>query len=1103
MDQYDQVNVPGYNFINVPRKQKFIRKSGGLGAFMKEKLMTSVEITESRTDYLFWINICNPNSTSTDPIVIGVVYVPPAQSNFYSHENFDIFCNDVNDMCIQYDNVLLCGDFNAQTGNLPDYMSQDDFLSQYFDLDGDMTNYIDQKERIKQKGIQLTRNNLDCKKNNHGHQLINLCKNNNMIILNGRSGSNTSGNMTFRNTSVLDYIISTIDCFELIRNFQVKELDSLFSDGHCLLECELLVKNQLKATPQTTGKSGNKINWNESTKSTFNSNLPEDTIAALMYELNSTEMTNFNQATIDSVISKLNKTYIDCSKKTFKKHKFTKSTNTNHKPWYGYQCKLAKKNYNKARRDFHKNPSISNRTHLKDKSKVYKSTMNKHITNYNKRNEQTLRTMNTKNPKAYWKYLKTVQPNKKQTVKPQLETLYNHFKTVSNDPSHNLDESSNLNEQYTDNSNFTLNSPITAPEILKCIQLLKTNKSSGLDDILNEYIKYSQNKLMPLYLKIFNIILDTGIIPTEWSKGAIIPIYKLKGDPSDPENYRPITLLSCLSKLFTSILEKRLSIFLNENNALNQNQAGFRKKFSTLDHIFTLNSIIEIMKHSKKTLYCCFIDFSKAFDSVWRIGLWKKLIDLKINGKFLRLIKNMYDNIKSCISLDNEQSNFFSINCGVRQGENLSPILFSLFLNDIEEYLETKNNNGIQFQNLDINIIIKIIVLLYADDTILLTDNPKNLQKCLDDFVNYCKTWKLKVNIEKTKIMIFGPKKKNVKFHMENTELEQVASYKYLGTIFSKNGKFLNARKHVAQQAQKAMYFLYKCIYNLNLPLDLIFKLFDQTILPILLYSVEIWGYEDNKLLEKIHCNFIRKVLNLKQSTPLYMLYGESGRLPLDIIIKTRMISYWNKIITGNKDKLSYKVYKLMMNTPIFESKWINQIKNTLNEVGRTDIWLNQDQIVYKNVHKLVKSILTDQFQQKWFSNLNNSNKGKNYSVFKSKVDLEKYLLILKKKDHMPLVKLRTGNHHLPVETGRWNNIDISDRKCNLCNLNDVGDELHYVLKCPFFNQNRLIYIKQYFWKRPSTLKFSQLMTSTSPKQLLNLSKFVQSILKYFSDNHR
>ena len=95
------------------------------------------------------------------------------------------------------------------------------------------------------------------------------------------------------------------------------------------------------------------------------------------------------------------------------------------------------------------------------------------------------------------------------------------------------------------------------------------------------------------------------------------------------------------------------------NDILNENQAGFRKNYSTVDHIFVLNSVIELLRYQQKKLFCAYIDFSQAFDNVWRIGLWRKLLHTEVKGKFFRVIYNMYSDIKSCVSVKDERSVFF------------------------------------------------------------------------------------------------------------------------------------------------------------------------------------------------------------------------------------------------------------------------------------------------------------------------------------------------------------------------------------------------------------------------------------------------------------
>ena len=147
------------------------------------------------------------------------------------------------------------------------------------------------------------------------------------------------------------------------------------------------------------------------------------------------------------------------------------------------------------------------------------------------------------------------------------------------------------------------------------------------------------------------------------------------------------------------------------------------------------------MKYEKKKLFCCFVDFSKAFDSVWRIGLWRKLINTHVNGKFLRVLQNMYSDIKSCVTIRGDDSPFFCSNRGVRQGDNISPVMFSLFLNDLEDHLISDRINGIPIECGDelLFFYIRIFILLYADDTVILSDNEEDFQKSLNSFASYCK----------------------------------------------------------------------------------------------------------------------------------------------------------------------------------------------------------------------------------------------------------------------------------------------------------------------------------------------------------------------------
>ena len=719
--------------------------------------------------------------------------------------------------------------------------------------------------------------------------------------------------------------------------------------------------------------------------------------------------------------------------------------------------------------------------------------MNTFINKHKKMQQNKLRKMQKGQPKEYWKFLNSLK-NKKISEMPPLDQLYKYFSNI-----YSSDEETDafvLSDMSPESSNEYLNSPFTLSEIERSILKLKNSKSPGGDEILNEYLKLTKDRMLPVYVSFFNLILDTGYVPDQWLEGKIKPIYKNKGDSLDPNNYRPITLLSCIGKLFTAVLNDRLNTFLDDNHLLSENQAGFRKHYSTSDHIFTLYALMELLKYEKKKLFCCFVDFSKAFDSVWRVGLWRKLLSTHVDGKFLRVLQNMYSNIKSCVTVAGEDSPFFFSNRGVRQGDNISPVLFSLFLNDLENHLIADHAEGVSIEctSETLYYFIKIFVLLYADDTVILADSAEDLQKSLDSFFHYCTEWKLKVNESKTKVVIFGARRIHAySFKIGNSTLEIVDTYKYLGTYFSKSRSFLTARKHIAEQAKKAMHLLLIRTRNLYLPIDLQLKLFDQTILPILTYSCEIWGYENCGLLESIHTQFLRSIIHARKSTPLYMLYGELGRYPINITIKSRMINYWNRIITSKHNKLSFLLYQKLRTTTQINSKWILCIQQILEESGRTDIWISETPNTYYG--SIIKQNLKDQFFQSWCSKLDKSSKGLNYRIFKEDIFLESYFLNLPRNPYLNMAKLRTGNHKFPCERGRWLGIDLSQRKCTLCNLHEIGDEFHYVLKCPFFSEERKRFVDSQYFSNPNILKFKELMNSKDETKLKNLSTFAKILI--------
>ena len=228
-------------------------------------------------------------------------------------------------------------------------------------------------------------------------------------------------------------------------------------------------------------------------------------------------------------------------------------------------------------------------------------------------------------------------------------------------------------------------------------------------------------------------------------------------------------------------------------------------------------------------------------------------------------------------------------------------------------------------------------MLLYADDAVIFATSPESLQSLLRDIETYCTTWGLKINTSKTKVMIFERgRHTRHDFILNNTIIEVVESFKYLGIHFFKNGNWNRTQKRLANHASFALHNLFSLFNQVELPISQKCKLFDTLISSILNYSSEVWGMNEAKDIEPLHTKFCRRILGVKKSTNLVALYGELGRFPLIIARKLRMLKYWQNILNMNNNMLTKNVYILlkndadMNNAYIKESNWASQIKKIL-----------------------------------------------------------------------------------------------------------------------------------------------------------------------------
>ena len=303
-------------------------------------------------------------------------------------------------------------------------------------------------------------------------------------------------------------------------------------------------------------------------------------------------------------------------------------------------------------------------------------------------------------------------------------------------------------------------------------------------------------------------------------------------------------------------------------------------------------------------------------------------------------------------------------------------------------------------------------------------------------------------------------------------------------------------------QANRALFALKTKRNKFRLPIDIYIKLFDNMIMPILLYGCEIWGHENIDMVESFYMKFLKNAIHVQKNTANCMVHGETGTTPISIIIQEKLLIFWHRLVTGDQTKLSNIIYSTQKNlfvTPNeYKSPWLSNIKNILDRCGMTYIWENPNIIENHSFKKAIKLRLIDIYNQNWHAEVMRSNVCLNYRIFKETKILEYYLKNLDLKERINLCKFRCGNTLIPVVTGRFYGLDFEDRVCLLCNKGDIGDEYHYVMACAFFKKERQKFIDVYYWNNPNCIKFGSLFSSNDIKTLCNLSKFTKIISDKF-----
>ena len=1103
-----EIKLDGFISYNSTRKSS---RSGGVCILAKNCLRKGItHIPSPESDDVVAIKFDKYFFRMEFDMYLVCFYISPNASSFakrnpdYTANTFDAL-NTLSHRLLKKGELILCGDANARTGVLPDYISSSNSTST-FDAYNDIGFGVDTSE---------PRNNSDpLTVAPHCQLFLDFVINNQMKILNGRTLGDSRGRRTchkWNGSSSVDYFIASSWVRELVNSLQVHDLNS-YSD-HCPLVLKITTHKPFVAgtcLPEFINSS-TRHKWDcGKSPQLFRDALENPDISAKLSDIvhNSFDDShNSNKQITDNLIKCLQDAADIALKPTRQPKKLS------HKRWFDRQCHHSKRNLNRLA------CRLSRNTKNNALRTTYFTERNKHSRLIKRKKFLFLDNLNKAIEDGHilnWKKFKQLKQENESSPsldKFDLLSFYEYFNSLYKKPNTTFQMNTQSNHsQHPPHNTLILNKIITESEVHGAIKNLKNGKSSSNDQVSNEILQNLNPPAITALTKVFNHSLSSGHYP--WHTSIITPIYKA-GNKFNPDNYRAIAVGSCMGKLFSGILLDRLLLFKELHCPDPKEQLGFKKGAQTNDHILTLKTVID--KYTKKKrvrLYICFVDLRKAFDTVLRDLLLHKISELGISGEFFNVLTDMYNKSIAKIKITNLLSPDIKIERGTEQGHPLSPDLFKIFIQEMSSLFKSSSSN---YPSLNQTIVSH---LLWADDLVLLSLNAKGLQDNLTILNSFCEKMGLEVNTKKTKIMTFCPSKQKPFYEtirLGDRILDHTEKYCYLGITFDQNGTFSAANSQMRAKALRALYGLKNNIVKDSLSYKSRTTLFDTLVKPVLLYGCQVLSphsktmkyltkltddtspinylkYMAQDHYEKFHLKFIKWNLSVHYKSSNIGCWGDTGRYPLFFETTKLAIDYFERVQecyeTGDSSLLADAFHE----QKTLGLQWYSNLSDLISKHTKSTLTAPHSRT---RTSTSITELIRREFVKYWELSKNDSPKLEFYNNIKSKFEPEKYLFYTNNPLHRKNVtKIRISAHNLYVERGRYETplIQREDRWCVFCHKTTgtklIEDELHVLTVCKMYDQIRI----KNLWlpSTPSDVYDRLSQTDNIPAT----SKFVSDILE-------
>jgi hypothetical protein len=608
-----------------------------------------------------------------------------------------------------------------------------------------------------------------------------------------------------------------------------------------------------------------------------------------------------------------------------------------------------------------------------------------------------------------------------------------------------------------------MDADFSVKELDTALGRLKQNVAAGPDLIPNSFLALMGPTAKATLLMLFNTIWRSGTWPDGWRQGTVMPLFK-QGSGSkrtDANDYRPITLTSCVSKLFEALLLSRLNDWSQRTARLVEEQCGFRAGRSTLDQIFTLHELLAHKREAGKVTYMAFLDARRAYDTVWREGLLFKLAQAGIRGRMFSMLHSMLARTSRRVVIDGFVSSDFMTSVGLPQGAVLSPLLYALFINGLAEQLKNEGL-GLQFYDRIVGI------LLYADDIVLLAETPEQLQRMLDIASQYASQWQFKFNTKPGKSnVVICPHSAHERytnfFKLSGAPLAVTEQYKYLGLEMGQIDRdcWQTYRARVLSKTEYAsMQLRYSIRGRRTLPLLTAVQIFKTLVRPVLEYADSIWGAMTTqkalKLLEDVQLRFGRELLRFPRTSSSEFVLRELGLQSMAERVQLACFKLYGKLCMMPQDRLpAYVFHKRCEEVDRGKAKhsWCRQMLKRLKGADEIETWRRRTVTPDWNVR--IKRKIRAMFKFKSDAKLKDQS---TMTLFRQLGPASKNGL-LKSSLHHPgaliRVKLRSVALPLMCIVGRQNGLERHQCRCRLCGSQEIENAEHFACRCSFFDDLR------------------------------------------------